>query len=213
MIRAFWRTLCFCLFTALFTGLSPHPSLTATAQVGSNVSRRIAKSEPAKPSKLPEIGAGDIRPLIFPTFRYDLSAPSFMMTGSPAALLRNAITKRLGVRYRYRGTDDRGYDCSGFVWSVFTETGADYERGPARNLWLQLPAATGEETAQFGTLVFFNKLRHVGIVRDADTFYHASRRNGVKLSRFAGYWKRRITGFRRSPMAIFPHPSMSTTIE
>src|SRR5215510_9374614 len=142
MIRAFWRTLCFCLFTAMFTGLPPHPSLTATAQVGSNVSRRFAKSEPSKPPKLPEIGAGDFRPLILPTFRYDISAPAFMMTGSPSALLRNAIAKRLGVRYRYHGEDNRGYDCSGFVWSVFRETGADFERGPARNLWLLLPAAT-----------------------------------------------------------------------
>ena len=119
-------------------------------------------------------------------------------------LLQNAIAKRLGVRYRYRGVDDRGYDCSGFVWSVFKETGADFERGPARSLWVQLPEAKDSETRQFGTLVFFNRLKHVGIVRDGETFYHASRTKGVKLSRFSGYWIRRITGYRRAPATIIP---------
>jgi hypothetical protein len=132
MIRAFWRTFCFCLFTGLFTGLPPLPSLTASAQVGSKASPRVIERKPAKPPQLPEIGVGDFRPLVLPTFRYDLLPPPIIVMGEPAATLHNAITKRLGVRYRYRGVDDRGYDCSGFVWSVFKETGADYERGYLR---------------------------------------------------------------------------------
>jgi hypothetical protein len=40
-----------------------------------------------------------------------------------------------------------------------------------RSLWAQLPEANDEEKGQFGTLVFFNGLRHVGIVRDSKTFY------------------------------------------
>src|SRR5262245_11987934 len=214
MIRASRRILCFCLFIGLLT----QPNMTAKAQAGSNVSPRIASGAPAKTPRLPDISAGDFKPPVLPTFRYDLLPPPFIFTPDlgltdPATLLQNAIVKRLGVRYRYHGVDDRGYDCSGFVWSVFKDTGAVFERGPARELWRQLPEATGSETRQFGTLVFFNRLRHVGIVRDGESFYHASRSKGVKLSPFDGYWKRRITGFRRAPALILPRHLISASNE
>lgn len=214
MIRASRRMLCLCLFTGLLT----QSSITAKAQAGSNPLPRIANGEPAKAPRLPDIHTGDFRPPVLPTVRYDLLPPPLIFTTDPgltdiSTLLQNAIVKRLGVRYRYRGVDDRGYDCSGFVWSVFKETGADFERGPARTLWRQLPEATDSETRQFGTLVFFNRLRHVGIVLDGESFYHASRSKGVKLSRFSGYWKRRITGFRRAPAPILPQRLISASHE
>jgi hypothetical protein len=197
--------LCFCLFMGLLT----QSSIAAKAQTGSNPFPRIANAEPARAPQLPDIRTGDFRPPGLPTFRYDLLPPPLIFTADLgltdlATLLQSAIAKRLGVRYRYRGVDDRGYDCSGFVWSVFKETGAEFERGPASTLWRQLPVATDSETIQFGTLVFFNGLRHVGIVRDGESFYHASRSKGVKLSSFSGYWKRRVTGFRRAPAPILP---------
>ena len=129
---------------------------------------------------------------------------SFIKDGLMA--LESAITKRLGVRYRYFGTDDRGYDCSGFIWRVFHETGVDFMRMPARMLWNQFPQATQEETKQFGTLVFFRGLKHVGIVRDENSFYHASRSHGITVSSFDSYWKRRVTGYRRAPMPLTPPP-------
>ena len=204
MIRAFRRMLCICLFTGLLT----QTSMTVKAQAGSNTRPRIAKSEPVKAPQLPDINTGNFKPPVLPRIRYDLLPPLILPANlapsGPAILLQNAIAKRLGVRYRYHGTDDRGYDCSGFVWSVFNETGAEFERGPARSLWSQLPEAKGSETRQFGTLVFFNGLRHVGIVLDGESFYHASRSKGVKLSSFSGYWKQRITGFRRAPPPTLP---------
>jgi len=206
MIQDFRRALCFCLFT----GLLANSSVIAKAQVRSNVSMRVATDGHTKTPQLPEINTGDFRSLVLPifrpTFRYDLlQAPAILPT-DVGALLENAIAKRLGVRYRYYGANDHGYDCSGFVWSVFKEAGADFERGAARALWYQLPEAVGSETGQFGTLVFFNGLKHVGIVRDAESFYHSSRSRGVTLSLFSSYWKRRITGFRRSPTPVFPLP-------
>jgi hypothetical protein len=114
--------------------------------------------------------------------------------------LHEAISDRLGLPYRWAGTDDSGYDCSGFVWRVFREAGVDFDRTSARNLWQVLPEATKEEYTQFGTLVFFRGLDHVGIVRDADSFYHASTSGGVMLSRFDSldqYWRSRVIGYRR----------------
>src|SRR5215813_15347117 len=103
------------------------------------------------------------------------------------SLLQEVIS-RLGIRYRYSGIDNHGYDCSGFVWRVFHETGIEFKRATARTLWAAFPEATEKERVQFGTLVFFNRLKHVGIVRDAYSFYHASRSQGVVRSNFTGYW-------------------------
>jgi cell wall-associated NlpC family hydrolase len=59
----------------------------------------------------------------------------------------------------------------------------------------------GDERFKFGTLVFFNHLQHIGIVADADGFYHASSSKGVVYSRFGEYWTKRISGFRRVPLS------------
>lgn len=141
----------------------------------------------------------DFLSLVFPVLRNDSVTPPQLFINEATSTLYREIAKRLGVRYRFYGTDDRGYDCSGFVWRVFQSAGSDFERVAARSLWAQLPEATEEEKSQFGTLVFFNGLKHVGIVRDSKTFYHASRSQGVTLSTFEGYWGDRITGFRRAP--------------
>lgn len=140
--------------------------------------------------------------LVFPILNADAVTPPQFFINEATSLLYREISKRLGVRYRFYGTDDRGYDCSGFVWRVFQSAGSDFQRVAARSLWAQLPEASDEEKGQFGTLVFFNGLRHVGIVRDSKTFYHASRSQGVTLSSFDGYWGERITGFRRAPARI-----------
>ena len=202
MNNAFPRKLCF----FLIAGIVMCPGLTAFAQVNSNATIRPAIEDQASAPQIPEIKTGDFRSLVLPLFRYDIFPAPIINPNDAVGLLQNAITKRLGIRYRYFGTDDRGYDCSGFVWSVFKDIGADFERGAARMLWRELPEAMGEETMQFGTLVFFNGLKHIGIVRDAHSFYHASRSHGVTLSYFSGYWERRITGYRRAPEPILPAP-------
>ncbi|MBS1787166.1 MAG: C40 family peptidase [Acidobacteria bacterium] len=116
------------------------------------------------------------------------------------AMLYLAIRDRLGAPYRSSGTDDRGYDCSGFVWRVFQEAGIDLTRTSARTLWKSLPEATEEEETEFGTLVFFEGLTHVGIVRDRYSFYHASTSQGVTRSFYSGYWEDKVIGFRRVPL-------------
>jgi cell wall-associated NlpC family hydrolase len=117
-------------------------------------------------------------------------------------LLMSAIDARLGLPYIYGSTGPRGYDCSGFVWSVFHSAGIDFYRGSARSLWARFAPATTDEQAQFGTLVFFNGLTHVGIVVDGKGFYHSSRSYGVIYSPFSKYWTSRIDGFRRVPLPL-----------
>jgi peptidoglycan endopeptidase LytE len=111
--------------------------------------------------------------------------------------LLKAIQMRVGVPYVYGSSGPRSYDCSGLVWSVFTQAGYSFERSSAKNLWQNSVAVEGDERYKFGTLVFFNNLGHIGIVYDDSGFYHASSSHGVTFSRFDGYWGKRIVGFRR----------------
>jgi cell wall-associated NlpC family hydrolase len=106
-----------------------------------------------------------------------------------------------GTPYHYGSEGPSSIDCSALVWRVFSEAGADFTRTSARNYWNQFPVATTDEERQFGTLVFFNGLGHVGIVVDENTFYHASSSKGATFSKFEGYWEKRIVGYRRVPLA------------
>jgi cell wall-associated NlpC family hydrolase len=109
------------------------------------------------------------------------------------------INARLGIPYLYGSTGPNRYDCSGFIWSVFQDAGINFERSSARTFWEEFEPVEGDERFQFGTLVFFNKLGHVGIVADENGFYHASSSKGITYSTFEGYWGKRIVGYRRIP--------------
>ncbi|HYG09466.1 MAG TPA: C40 family peptidase [Pyrinomonadaceae bacterium] len=111
-----------------------------------------------------------------------------------------AIDTRMGAPYVYGTEGPRVFDCSGFVWSVFQSAGVNFERGSARHFWANFSPVSEDEKYKFGTLVFFNNLKHVGIVADANGFYHASTSQGVTYSPFNEYWSSRITGFRRVPV-------------
>src|SRR5262245_37833762 len=117
------------------------------------------------------------------------------------SFLDEAISSRLGLPYRWGGTDDNGYDCSGFVWRVFREAGVDFDRDSTRHLWQKLPEASQEESQRFGTLVFFQGLDHAGIVRDAASLYHAATSGGVMLSnvdKSDKQWRGGIVGYGRT---------------
>jgi cell wall-associated NlpC family hydrolase len=187
----------------VFVTLCSQAPLSVNAQVNAEINtqietraRRVLKESLPPPAVAPRLEKDDFD-LLFTSSSNSNS--SLQPKEIKSVLLKGAIARRLGIRYRFNGEDDRGYDCSGFIWSVFRDAGADFERTNARALWQQLPKATNDETKQFGTIVFFRGLKHVGIVRDAESFYHASRSKGVTISYFDDYWRKRITGFRRAP--------------
>src|SRR5690349_19101994 len=112
-------------------------------------------------------------------------------------LLLSAIDERLGSHYVWGAAGPHVFDCSGFVWSAFKEVGVDFTRGSARTYWSRFAPAREDEKFKFGTLVFFNGLTHVGIVADANGFYHASRHKGVIYQAWTKYYLSRVDGFRR----------------
>lgn len=112
----------------------------------------------------------------------------------------SSIQSKYGLRYVYGSTGPNTYDCSGFIWSVFNESGILFDRSSARTYWSQFEQVTGDDRYKFGTLVFFNGLGHMGIVANENGFYHASTSKGITFSKFEGYWEKRIVGFRRVPV-------------
>lgn len=124
-------------------------------------------------------------------------ARSSMYAANVTNSMLDAIQARIGIPYRYGSTGPNRYDCSGFVWAVFNDAGINFERTSARVLWNMSEPVDGDERFKFGTLVFMNKLGHMGIVADENGFYHASSSKGITYSPFKGYWEKRINGFRR----------------
>ena len=133
------------------------------------------------------------------TFVQGFAVPSGL--GRTERSMLSAIEERLGVPYRMGATGPNRYDCSGFVWSVFQQAGVGFTRSTARSLWQEFAPPTEGEKFKFGTLVFFNNLHHVGIVADENGFFHASSSHGIMYSRFDDYWTKRVSGFRRIPLA------------
>ena len=139
-------------------------------------------------------------PIIISTARMPSESLSSSLASSSMPLkplLIAAIDNRMGSPYVYGSSGPYSFDCSGFVWSVFQSAGIRFDRGSARTLWTRFAPATAQEETQFGTLVFFSGLSHVGIVADENGFYHSSRSQGVIYSPFNKYWLSRVDGFRR----------------
>jgi cell wall-associated NlpC family hydrolase len=113
--------------------------------------------------------------------------------------IKAAIERNLGRPYVWGATGDKSYDCSGFVWRVMYENGIMMKRTTARKFYLLLKPATKEDQGKFGTLVFFDDLKHVGIIETPTTFYHAQVSIGTNRSQMNSFWKKKIYGYRRLP--------------
>jgi peptidoglycan endopeptidase LytE len=114
--------------------------------------------------------------------------------------LNQAIKAKIGRPYVWGAEGPYSYDCSGLIWSVFRDAGINFERSNVHTYWREFQPVSENEKYKFGTLVFLNNLGHIGIVADEKGFYHASSSKGVTYSPFAGYWSKRVVGFRRIPM-------------
>ncbi len=110
-----------------------------------------------------------------------------------------AIERHLGRPYAWGATGLKSFDCSGFVWRVFYENGLLMKRITARKLYFSMKPAPKEQRWTPGNLVFFDNLKHVGIVNDAQTFYHAASTKGTSFAHFDPYWRPMICGVRAGP--------------
>jgi len=113
--------------------------------------------------------------------------------------LKAIIEKHLGRPYGWGSTGLKSFDCSGFVWRVMCESGLLLKRTTARKLYMCLPELPAERQWDFGNIVFFDNLKHCGIVADKDGFYHAQSSKGTNLSPFRPYWRPKGCGVRGRP--------------
>jgi cell wall-associated NlpC family hydrolase len=127
---------------------------------------------------------------------------SLMYSAAFSQRMYSSIQSKIGIPYRYGSEGPNSYDCSAFVWKVFQDAGMFFERTSASSYWANFEPVSGDDRYRFGTLVFFNRLGHVGIVADSKGFFHASSSKGITYSLFEGYWEKRIVGFRRVPVNV-----------
>jgi cell wall-associated NlpC family hydrolase len=93
----------------------------------------------------------------------------------------------------------KSYDCSGFVWRSFRDAGVFFQLTTVPKTFHGLPVATSNETSRVGTLVFFDRLRHVAIVRNATEFYTVVpplESRGTVRDNLNSYWPSRVCGYR-----------------
>jgi peptidoglycan DL-endopeptidase CwlO len=113
--------------------------------------------------------------------------------------VRAAIERNLGRPYVWGAAGLKSYDCSGFVWRVMFENGILMKRTTARKFYMILKPVSKEEEGSFGTLVFFDDLKHIGIIDTPKAFYHAQVSAGTNRSEMNSFWKKKIYGYRRLP--------------
>ncbi len=123
--------------------------------------------------------------------------------GATASSLVSSALGFLGVPYRRGGTSaETGFDCSGFVRSIYQQTaGLLLPRSAAQ----QAAATQRIDKAELkpGDLVFFNTMRrafsHVGIYVGNGKFIHAPKPGAEVRVEDLGlaYWAKRFDGARR----------------
>lgn len=113
----------------------------------------------------------------------------------------------LGVPYRRGGSSsDTGFDCSGFVRSMYEQSvGKILPRRASEQA--AVTEKIDKQDLKPGDLVFFNTMRqtfsHVGIYVGDNKFIHSPRTGkSVRVEDMRdAYWERRFTGARRVPAA------------
>jgi cell wall-associated NlpC family hydrolase len=114
--------------------------------------------------------------------------------------VRASIQSHLGQPYVWGATGMKSFDCSGFVWRVMSENGILIKRTTARKFYMSLQKAEKSDQTKFGTLVFFDDLKHIGIIDDATSFYHAQVSIGTNRSPMNSFWRPKVFGYRLLPV-------------
>lgn len=108
--------------------------------------------------------------------------------------------KYIGTKYRYGGVSTSGFDCSGFIYYVFKQTGKSISRQTAAGFYSKSKKVSSPKQ---GDLVFFSNtykkgISHVGIYIGNGKMVSATSGSGVKIDGVkSGYWGKYFTGYGR----------------
>ncbi len=110
----------------------------------------------------------------------------------------------MGIPYKWGGTDETGFDCSGYTRHVFLYKGIQLPRVSQDQY--NYAKKINKKRAFMGDLVFFsegNGISHVGIlvnkVNESKKMIHSSSSKGISVVDIeaSDYWSKRIVGFGR----------------
>ncbi|MBN8047407.1 C40 family peptidase [Paraclostridium bifermentans] len=126
----------------------------------------------------------------------------------------NFAKQQLGKPYVWGATGPNSFDCSGFIYYVFSQNGYGISRTSVAGYWGD-SSIQKVSTAKAGDLIFFkgtyggtNNPSHIGIMINDSEFIHAGD-NGVAISnKNSSYWSSHFLGYG----SIIPAESTKTPI-
>ena len=121
---------------------------------------------------------------------------------STELVMQNAVAQAqplLDTPYVWAGVTTEGFDCSGFIYYVFTNAGLDMPRLDTIGMYGN---SSYVDTPMPGDLVFFENtyrsgISHAGIYLGDGNFIHAGTKKVEISSIDSAYWKDKFTGFKR----------------
>ena len=121
----------------------------------------------------------------------------------------------IGTRYRFGGTSEAGFDCSGFIGYLFREeAGMNLPRSTREMINVDAPLVA-RNNLKPGDLLFFStsgrhgRVSHAGIYLGDDQFIHSSSRRsgGVRIDSLGDrYWSKTFIEAKRA-LAMAPTSS------
>jgi len=119
--------------------------------------------------------------------------------------IQNEMRKHLGVRYKKAGLSENGFDCSGFVKTVYDEIfGVDLPHQSSQQARVPELVSVTRDSLKTGDLIFFSTagkkkgVTHVGIYLSDGKFIHSISKKGVVVSELeTPYWTSKIVSAKR----------------
>jgi hypothetical protein len=126
--------------------------------------------------------------------------------------IQDEMKKHLGVRYKKAGESEKGFDCSGFVKTVYDEIfDVDLPHQSSQQARSPELVDVSRDSLETGDLIFFSTVgkkravTHVGIYLSDGKFIHSIRKKGVVVSDLeAPYWTTKIVSAKRLRERAFP---------
>lgn len=114
--------------------------------------------------------------------------------------LNSTVEELKGSPYKWSGTTEEGFDCSGFTMYVFAKFGIDLPHSSSAQA--KHGVEVSKDNLRPGDLVFFNtngkSISHVGIYLGDGQFIHSATDEGVVVNRLSeSYYSQRYVTARR----------------
>jgi cell wall-associated NlpC family hydrolase len=176
-------------------------------KTGSAKAKSKPPVQPAAKSKATTASKKMVKPTAQPLVSVTTKAKAEAITSEIASDLPSNIEQEIGkffgLRYRFGGDNQSGFDCSGLVKQVYADVfGVNLPRSSSEISRLGNLQNVALDELKTGDLVFFGPSRkqvnHVGMYLAGGHFLHAARSEGVTISKLdEHYWKSRFMFSKR----------------